>query len=449
MEMQEWELLSRMGITSHNDIDKNEMLGRREFDHNYKWDEITVPNDLHDMALEFIAMAKNHCLNEPIPFVDKGTTGIGKSYLINCIRNELEGDTPYRHQILALAPTGIAAFNINATPIHSALKIPIKDMHPLQGQALTVLQEDMKYVRYILIDEMSFIGPKLLLRIDMRLHEAFPNRQHLPFGGISIILIGDFAQLPPDDWELLMTRTSKELTPIQNEEFNKLIHPFATNNMVRSHNKKVLQKLNRPVAISEAANVRSRQNVDFEDEQLEKKILLCKGQQIMLTTNIWTKSGLVNGALGEVVDIVYEYGFKPRDIPTYVITRINNYIGPSWNPTYPKVVPITPISLGNRRQIPLKMAWAITVHKSQGLTLQKATIDIGATERQGLTFTPISRVKTLDCLRIEPRFSFERYCKMQNNPYTIIRKQEEARLQQRSLQNKIKVICQNYRIISL
>ncbi|XP_057834588.2 uncharacterized protein LOC131045086 [Cryptomeria japonica] len=203
--------------------------------------------------------------------------------------------------------------------------------------------------------------------------------------------------------------------------------------MVRSHNKKMLRKLNRPVAISEATNVRSRPNVESEDEQLEKQVLLCKGQQIMLTTNIWTKAGLINGALGEVVDIVYQYGSKPLDISAYVITRINNYIGPSWNPTYPKVVPITPISLGNRKQIPLKMAWAITVHKSQGLTLQKATIDIGAIERQGLTFTAMSRVKTLDSLHIETGFSFERYCKMHNSPYTIIRKQEEARLQQRSL----------------
>ncbi|XP_057838109.2 uncharacterized protein LOC131048235 [Cryptomeria japonica] len=131
----------------------------------------------------------------------------------------------------------------------------------------------------------------------------------------------------------------------------------------------MLRKLNRLVAISEAANVRSRPNGESKDEQLENKILLCKVQQIMLTTNIWTKAGLVNGALGEVVDIVYEYGSKPPDIPAYVITRINNYTGPSWNPTYPKLVPITPISLGNRRQIPLKMVWAITVHKYQGLTL--------------------------------------------------------------------------------
>ena len=78
-------------------------------------------------------------------------------------------------QILILTPTGIAAFNINATTIHLALKISIKWMHPLNGKALTTFQEDMKYTKYILIDEMSFIGPKLLLKIDIRLCEAFPN----------------------------------------------------------------------------------------------------------------------------------------------------------------------------------------------------------------------------------------------------------------------------------
>ena len=75
------------------------------------------------------------------------------------------------------------------------------------------------------------------------------------------------------------------------------------------------------------------------------------------------------------------------------------------------------------------MAWAITIHKSQGLTLEKATIDIGKKERQGLTFIAISRVKSIDGLRIQPPFSFERYCKMQNNFYTLARKKEEARLQ--------------------
>lgn len=57
-----------------------------------------------------------------------------------------------------------------------------------------------------------------------------------------------------------------------------------------------------------------------------------------------------------------------------------------------------PITQGNHTQLPLTMAWEITIHKSQGLTLEKATIDIGKTERQGLTFTTISRVKSIDDL---------------------------------------------------
>ena len=79
------------------------------------------------------------------------------------------------------------------------------------------------------------------------------------------------------------------------------------------------------------------------------------------------------------------------------------------------------------------MAWAITIHKFQGLTLNRARIDIGRRERQGLTFTAISRVKDLNNLRIHQPFPFERYCKMENNTYTAARKKEEARLQQLSL----------------
>ena len=70
-------------------------------------------------------------------------------------------------------------------------------MHPLEGQSLSKLQEELRHIRYILIDEMSFIGPKMLTQIDARLHQAFPLQSTIPFGGCSIILLGDFGQLPP------------------------------------------------------------------------------------------------------------------------------------------------------------------------------------------------------------------------------------------------------------
>ena len=74
------------------------------------------------------------------------------------------------------------------------------------------------------------------------------------------------------------------------------------------------------------------------------------------------------------------------------------------------------------------MAWALTIHKSQGLTLECATIDIGKKEKQGLNFTSISRVKSIDGLCISPPFSFECYVNMKKCAYVTIRKKEEERL---------------------
>ena len=68
------------------------------------------------------------------------------------------------------------------------------------------------------------------------------------------------------------------------------------------------------------------------------------------------------------------------------------------------------------------MAWDLTIHKAQGMTLQNETIDIGNIDRQGLTFTAISRVKSLSSLHISPTFYFSRYSRMQDNPYVQCRK---------------------------
>ena len=70
-------------------------------------------------------------------------------------------------------------------------------MQPLKGLSLSLFQEEMRHIRYVLIDEMSFIGPSLFIQIDSRLHEAFPKNKSTPFGGRSIILVGDLGQFPP------------------------------------------------------------------------------------------------------------------------------------------------------------------------------------------------------------------------------------------------------------
>ena len=74
----------------------------------------------------------------------QGTVGTGKSFLIHCIFEDLSNfSSDGRIPLLLLAPTGIVAFNIHAKTIHLALKIPIKDMQPLQGQTLAGFQEEI------------------------------------------------------------------------------------------------------------------------------------------------------------------------------------------------------------------------------------------------------------------------------------------------------------------
>lgn len=179
-------------------------------------------------------------------------------------------------------------------------------MHPLTGKALFTFQECFRHVKYILIDEMSFLGPKLLLKIDSWLHQAFPDKQHEGFGGLSIIFVGDLGQLPPvmdkpayashsttlnlwhsfktvvtlhtvfrqqgasvkqqqfksllqnirdaqpnkHDWQILMNQTNTNLTILQQKEFNSSIHLFATNESTTLHNKRMLKELNLPIALS-------------------------------------------------------------------------------------------------------------------------------------------------------------------------------------------------------
>ena len=145
----------------------------------------------------------------------------------------------------------------------------------------------------------------------------------------------------------------------------------------------------------------------------------------MMTYNLCIEVGLVNGALGWVQNIFYVPGSRPLELPMYMTIVFDKYVGVPLDIANPRLVPIAPVVRGSRKQIPLKMAWAITIHKSQGLTLDRDTIDIGNREQQWLTFTTISRVKSLDGLLISPPFTFERYAKMKNSVFVTLRKKEE------------------------
>ena len=100
------------------------------------------------------------------------------------------------------APTGTAAFLIKGNTLHSLFKLPVNipftdELAPLRGSALADLQEAFKNTELLIIDEMSMVGQYMLYQISRRLQEAKPHKSTVPFAGVSIVLMGDFAQLPP------------------------------------------------------------------------------------------------------------------------------------------------------------------------------------------------------------------------------------------------------------
>ena len=107
----------------------------------------------------------------------------------------------------------------------------------------------------------------------------------------------------------------------------------------------------------------------------------------MLRANLWTPTGLTNGAIGEFISLVAP---ETGRMPLAALVRFPSYSGPAFFEDDPKLVPVPPYTAhfggsGNalsRTQLPLQLAWAITIHKSQGQTYDKATINLGTKELQ-------------------------------------------------------------------
>ena len=141
----------------------------------------------------------------------------------------------------------------------------------------------------------------------------------------------------------------------------------------------------------------------------------------MLTRNLWPDVGFCNGSLGIVKDIMFQRNLRPPALPIAVIAKFDKYTGPNFFNEEDNCVPIVPIveTLSDdnvqkgRMQVPSKLAWSITIHKSQGLTLDKVIVDLGKKESM-LTHVALSRVTKLRDMIIES-FPFERINKLSNN----------------------------------
>lgn len=239
------------------------------------------------------------------------------------------------------------------------------------------------------------------------------------------------------DYDYLMERSASKLSMNEQNKFENAVRLMTTNEKCTEYNIKKLISLNVPIARIRAEDT-SRNTARISPDNaggLIPELLLGTGARVMLTRNLSTKHGLINGSFGTIKAILYEENVNPPNLPKAVIVEFDDFNGQPLLQNHPKWVAITPqsseISLhGNtsyRRQLPLKLAWAITIHKSQGLTLNKAVVHLGqkAAFAKGLEFVAISRVKKITDLMVQG-ISFERFKKI--NSTQSERKTEENRL---------------------
>ena len=246
------------------------------------------------------------------------------------------------------------------------------------------------------------------------------------------------AKVTKDDWDCLMRQT---LTQILNQPaFDSALHLLPTIEAVVEYNITQLHASMQNIATIKAVHTgaNAAKAPAGVAGGLEPIVCLAKAARVMLTSNLWVDVGLVNGAMGTIEAICYRSGGPPA-LPIAVMVRFDSYSGPT---LHDGTVPITPLrrtwsSSGvqcSRLQLPLKLAWAVTIHKSQGLTLDKVVIDIGSKEfSTGLTFVACSRVRQLRDILFHPPFTFQRLARLQNSSHIKARQEEDDRL--RSLSN--------------
>ena len=242
-------------------------------------------------------------------------------------------------------------------------------------------------------------------------------------------------ELTENDWNHLMTRTPAHIFNASN--FDDALHLFPTVEAVVEHNINKLHGCGQPVATIKAVHTGANASKASADDAggLQPVVCLTKGAHVMLSSNLWVDMGLVNGAMGTVKAICYHDGGAPPDLPVAITVLFDNYSGPT---LFDGTVPIVPIrrswsTSGNQcshLQLSLKLAWAITMHKAQGLALPEVSVDIGKKEFcADLTFVAISCVRYLTDLLLSPPFPFQRLRNLSKSRRVEERKREEKRLE--------------------
>lgn len=399
---------------------------------------------------EKLNLATNFVLHTNRNIFLTGKAGTGKTTFLHQIKQS------NAKRLAVVAPTGVAAINAGGVTIHSLFQLPFGPIVPgaAQKEARRFSREKINLLRtldLLVIDEISMVRADVLDGIDDVLRRYRGNGQ--PFGGVQLLLIGDMQQLPPvirdEDWamlrpyydtgyffgsralrqipyvsielthiyrqsdqrfiDLLNSVREKTITPAQFAELNlRHIPDFAPaddegyitlsthNNTAQQINSQKLQSLKPKVRTFTATT-----EGEFPEHMYptEAKLELKVGAQVMFIKNDVSREKLYyNGKIGRITAIDDEliHVKATSDGQMIYASRVDwENIRYTIDPTTKEIKNDV---IGRFTQYPLKLAWAITIHKSQGLTFEKAIIDASAAFAHGQVYVALSRCKTLSGL---------------------------------------------------
>ncbi len=384
-----------------------------------------------------------------------GKAGTGKTTFLHRLKNES------MKRLAVVAPTGVAAINARGVTIHSFFQMPFGPIlpdgasHPIQRDFKRKFSKKkidiIKSLDLLIIDEISMVRADLLDGIDQVLRRY--KDKNKVFGGVQVLMIGDLQQLAPvvknDEWHLLKQYyetpyffSSKAFQSAQavnielkniyrqdDEKFIKILNEIRENKLSKSSaellNKRYIPDFNPPdeedyillTTHNYKAQKINQEKLDAIAEKTyyfeayteghfpenaypnDEKLALKKGAQVMFIKNDSSfDKRYYNGKIGRITSIDNKNIWVrcPGDDFDIEVAR------ETWeNVNYeinPETQAIEETVKGSFSQIPLRLSWAITIHKSQGLTFDKAVIDAELSFAHGQTYVALSRCKTLEGL---------------------------------------------------
>jgi len=383
-----------------------------------------------------------------------GKAGTGKTTFLKTLRQNTS------KRMVIVAPTGVAAINAGGVTIHSFFQVSfgpfIEGGENSKEDVFKITRDKKEIIRsldLLVIDEISMVRADLLDAIDSRLRKLRYNKRNQPFGGVQLLMIGDLQQLPPvckeEEWRLLefVYRTPYFFSSKALQKTN-----FITINLQQVFRQKdqnfinILNKIrNNQVDEKLIETLNDRNNVDYDPNSDDAYVILCthnfqanrinENKLKQIDNESYTFTAIVegdfpessypnefelelkldaqvmfikndigspsqrkyyNGKIGRIVEINEDSIFVRGKGDTQNIEVKKDV----WNNYKYKINDetnaIDEIVMGTFTQYPIKLAWAITIHKSQGLTFEKVIIDSNKSFAAGQVYVALSRCKSLE-----------------------------------------------------